>query len=198
MRHCVANYADVCLAGYYRIFTAEREDSGKPLATIGLIRREDRWTVDQVKGPGNRDPGTMARNLARQILLRYQDALRVEALQEIEDIGRRNREHARAEDFFHLMVSRHRGCGLLHVRTAHGRWEKTNPENYPLPAPLLERFTVASDHLRREPFEPLPDEGDWRELDLMVQELTRMLRRVLPHEFRVYVEEAGEVRKLVQ
>ena len=56
MRHCVGGYIPRCLRGEYRVFTVEDTNSGKPQVTIGLVRTDEGWRLDQVRGKRNREP----------------------------------------------------------------------------------------------------------------------------------------------
>lgn len=71
LRHCVGGYIPRCLRGEYRVFTVEDAESGAPRVTIGLLRGNDGWLLDQVRGKRNREPDDEMKSLAREVWQRY-------------------------------------------------------------------------------------------------------------------------------
>ncbi len=53
MAHCVADYADRCRAGDYRVFSIRESLCNKRIATAGLKGASGRWVVDDVRGTAN-------------------------------------------------------------------------------------------------------------------------------------------------
>lgn len=56
MRHCVVSYARRCLSGEYRLFSISEISSGRPLVTIGIMKEDNYWKIDQIKGRFNQTP----------------------------------------------------------------------------------------------------------------------------------------------
>ncbi|MEA3642569.1 MAG: PcfJ domain-containing protein [Lamprobacter sp.] len=52
MMNCVANYSNACKKDEYRVFSI-RDLSGERLATLGMIRKNNQWWIDQCFGPCN-------------------------------------------------------------------------------------------------------------------------------------------------
>lgn len=71
MRHCVASYAERCLCGKYRLFSISEISSGKPLATVGILKEDNYWKIDQIKGRFNQVPDTGAASLGLVIQREY-------------------------------------------------------------------------------------------------------------------------------
>ncbi len=71
MRHCVASYAKRCLSGNYRLFSISEVSSGRPLATIGILKEENYWKIDQIKGRFNQAPEAGAARLGLVIQREY-------------------------------------------------------------------------------------------------------------------------------
>ena len=60
MRHCVASYARRCLVNKYRLFSVSEISSKRPLATIGIMKEDNYWKIDQIKGRFNQAPEVQA------------------------------------------------------------------------------------------------------------------------------------------
>ena len=73
MRHCVALYAKHCLAGNYRLFSISEISSGQPLVTIGIMKEDNYWKIDQIKGRFNQVPEARAASLGLIIQRKYID-----------------------------------------------------------------------------------------------------------------------------
>jgi len=71
MRHCVAAYARRCLSGKYRLFSVSELSSDSPLATIGILKEDDYWKIDQIKGRFNQLPEAGAARLGLVIQREY-------------------------------------------------------------------------------------------------------------------------------
>ena len=196
MRHCVAGYAGRCVRGNYRLFSVACQFTGKPLATVGLVLKDDEWQLEQVKGPCNREPSQVIRELAGRILERYQSA-EAQALLAEQGIRTPDLKVAREIDgFCDLRVSRFCGPCLLQVREHDGRWRAGKPEDYFLPGGVVENIQMGSLHLQLLPSFALPDEDEWQALDDLVFDLCVELREALPRGFRVFRDDGfagGEV-----
>ena len=70
MHHCVADYQDDCADGTMRIFSVEHAETGKPAATVGLVRDGDSWRLDEARGRFNEEPATDVRPALEQLLRR--------------------------------------------------------------------------------------------------------------------------------
>lgn len=55
MAHCVAQYADACRIGGYKLFSARCVEGNRRAATIGIKLGEDGWEVDQVRRRCNQE-----------------------------------------------------------------------------------------------------------------------------------------------
>jgi hypothetical protein len=53
------------------VFTVEDAESGAPRVTIGLLRGNEGWLLDQVRGKRNREPDEEMKSLAREVWQRY-------------------------------------------------------------------------------------------------------------------------------
>lgn len=71
MGSCVATYAKHCISGYYRLFSISEKSSGRVLATAGLVKEDEYWNIDQVKGKFNCDPEARTARLGRVIQQKY-------------------------------------------------------------------------------------------------------------------------------
>jgi hypothetical protein len=71
MRHCVADFAEPCQAGAYRVFTVEHAASGAPQATVSLRHKNGAWEIAQVLGPRNAAAGPQMLEIAQDLLTRY-------------------------------------------------------------------------------------------------------------------------------
>jgi hypothetical protein len=196
MRHCVAGYAGRCVRGNYRLFSVACQFTGKPLATVGLLRKDNEWQLEQVKGPCNREPSQVIRELAGRILERYQSA-EAQALLAEQKIRTPDLEAAREiVGICNLRVSRFCGPSLLQVRENDGRWRAGKPEDYFLPRELIENIQMSSLQLKLLPPFALPDEDEWQALDDLVFDISLELREALPRGFRVFRDDGfagGEV-----
>lgn len=196
MRHCVAGYAGRCARGRYRLFSVTCQFTGKPLATVGLVRKDNTWQLEQVKGSCNREPPEVIRELAGRILERYHSA-EAQALLAEHGIRARDLEVAREmKGFCDLRVSRYCVPSLLQVRADDGRWKPGKPEDYFLPRILVEKIEMGSLHLRSLPPFALPDEDEWQALDDLVFDIGMELRKALPRGYRVFRDDGfagGEV-----
>jgi len=74
MSHCAADYTKRCKAGIYRLFSVTDNSTGKPLATLGFIKEQGEWQLDQVRGKANRDPGKELRALGQLVLHRMRQS----------------------------------------------------------------------------------------------------------------------------
>ena len=74
MRHCAADYSDSCIRGGSRIFSISRR--GKKVATMEIVLQDDAWSVRQVQGPMNSDPGQEAVRFAKKVATQYNRAWR--------------------------------------------------------------------------------------------------------------------------
>lgn len=72
LQHCAERYIGACHQGRYRMFTVECPKSGAPAATIGLVRKEGAWRLDQVRGKVNQNAGEAMERLGAVVLDRYQ------------------------------------------------------------------------------------------------------------------------------
>ena len=72
LQHCAERYICACHQGRYRMFTVECPKSGAPAATIGLVRKEGAWRLDQVRGKANQNAGEAMDRLGAVVLGRYQ------------------------------------------------------------------------------------------------------------------------------
>lgn len=72
LQHCAERYIRACHQGRYRMFTVECPRTGAPAATIGLVRKEDAWRLDQVKGAQNADVDDTIARVGSVVLGRYQ------------------------------------------------------------------------------------------------------------------------------
>lgn len=89
MQHCVTTYIERCLAGKYRLFSISEISSGRPLVTIGLLRDENYWKVDQIKGKCNHDPRAEPASLGLVIQRKYaQEEERVQRMKALKRIRR--------------------------------------------------------------------------------------------------------------
>lgn len=52
MRHCIGRYDELCHEDLVRVFSI-RDMNGDPIATMSLIRHENYWRIEQVKGLQN-------------------------------------------------------------------------------------------------------------------------------------------------
>ena len=186
MRHCVSSYTQRCMEGDCRLFSVSCRSSGKSLATVGLVWRDDRWRLGEVQGKCNRSPAPGVSGLAKQILKRYKAAQRQAALQEKRAWARQQNEAWLAENKPQLLVSRYRGNCLLLVHAGQQGWRPARPESYPLPAGLLEKFERSSKYLESIPPEMLLDEDEWQAIDDLVYDLSTELRAALPRHFQIY------------
>jgi len=71
MRHCVALYAYRCLADEYRLFSISETSSGQALVTIGILKQDNYWKIDQIKGRFNQVPEARAARLGLVIQRKY-------------------------------------------------------------------------------------------------------------------------------
>lgn len=92
MDHCVGGFADTCKYTPVRIFSIRIKKTGRRVATLAIKEtRKGHWDVDQLKGPGNADPGS---GLWEDI-----DAL----LRVVTDVTRRNARLRQFLDFLHTL-----------------------------------------------------------------------------------------------
>ena len=68
MRHCIDGYVDDCLDGIYRVFSIQFRKTGERVATLGIGFFEDRWMLDDLKGPENSEVNGAVRSLATWVL----------------------------------------------------------------------------------------------------------------------------------
>lgn len=186
MRHCVSAYARRCLTGDYRLFSVTCQFTGKNLATIGLIRRDEEWEVDQVKGVCNRESPQVIRQLADQILKRYLLAEKI-ALSGGPEEQKGDLQTSRASGTgIHIRVSRFCGPSLLQIRRGDGEWAHVKPEDCQLPRKLIEKIRSVSGRLALIPPCSLPGEDEWQDMDDLVFDLGSELREALPADFRIF------------
>lgn len=92
MNHCVGTYAEICKHQPLRIFSIRLKKTGQRVATLAIREtRRGHWDVDQLKGPGNADPGS---GLWEDI-----DAL----LRVVTEVTRRNEKLRRFLDLLHML-----------------------------------------------------------------------------------------------
>ena len=68
MRHCVANVADDCKAGNYRVFSLRDPATDERIATLGLALEEDAWCIDDLRLEDNEDPWKELHDVAVEVL----------------------------------------------------------------------------------------------------------------------------------
>ena len=68
MRHCIDGYIDDCIDGNYRVFSIQFRKTGERVATLGIGFFEDRWMLDDLKGPENSEVNGAVRSLATWVL----------------------------------------------------------------------------------------------------------------------------------
>lgn len=71
MQHCVEACAKHCLSGNYRLFSISEISSGRTLATAGIMKEDNYWKIDQIKGRFNQDPDPQAARLGLVIQKKY-------------------------------------------------------------------------------------------------------------------------------
>lgn len=190
MRHCVSSYSRRCVDGEWRLFSICNQASGKPQATVGLIKRNNHWELGQVRGKYNRDPDPEIRKLAKHILKRYRK-------EEKEAWLRLKRKECAAVSQPRLMVSRFRGNSMVLRDTGTHGWQKAGLESSSLPRRAMEVVERYRAGLNSIPPNYLPDEEDWQALDDRIHDLCSELRAQLPAQFRIFREDA-EVDQLVE
>lgn len=73
MKNCVGTVADCCIAGTYQIFSIADMTTNARLATVALVKKSEKWTVEQVKGKCNSEVDGAIEHVARVILERYNE-----------------------------------------------------------------------------------------------------------------------------
>ena len=78
MRNCLDTYQGKCFSREYEIYSVRDRNTRKTRACIGLFRSQDgrRFSVDQVKGYGNRSPGSDVLHATQCLLRRLADVAR--------------------------------------------------------------------------------------------------------------------------
>lgn len=77
MKHCVADYAEVCRLGLYSVFSLRSLPGRERVATLGLEQADTgEWYIDQFKGPRNATPDAVLQQLATDFLGRVQRGMR--------------------------------------------------------------------------------------------------------------------------
>ncbi len=74
MKNCVGTAAESCIAGIYQIFSIADKETNTRLATVALVKKNEKWTVEQVKGKCNSEVDYMVERVAQMILERYNEA----------------------------------------------------------------------------------------------------------------------------
>jgi hypothetical protein len=71
MRHCAGDFAADCAANDARFFSLREVKTGNRLATAKLRRKEERWFLDDVRGPANSEPSEDLQSIASQVAENY-------------------------------------------------------------------------------------------------------------------------------
>jgi hypothetical protein len=78
MKNCVGTAADSCIAGIYQIFSIADKNTNTRLATVALVKKSEKWTIEQVKGKCNSEVGYTIEQVVQTIHDRYNEADSIE------------------------------------------------------------------------------------------------------------------------
>ncbi len=181
MRHCAADYVDLCKSGQYLLFSVTLAKTGKHAATVGIRKTGKRWKVDQVSGKANREAEPNINQVAR-LIRKYvneqesgRNALltRRKLVRQIERMGR-----------IDIRVGWEGGGAPLMVLEEQF-WQHIDLNQLPIGDNLRERLEEWTARFRSFPPCQIIDERDWNEMDDQLRGFAAELKCVLGPEYRV-------------
>jgi hypothetical protein len=68
MRHCIDSYIEACESGDYGVFSIQDAGTGERIATVGIFIDEERWVIEDVRGPDNEEADEVLWEIAEDVV----------------------------------------------------------------------------------------------------------------------------------